>query len=94
MDYMCPSGLNQTLWESCLRNASKSKEWAETELKKYPDFQTNPDFTDIARNQILHFTNTPVEKIAQEEYDFIIMMAKHGTAFRGMTDQCRIDISK
>jgi len=91
---MCPSGLNQTLWESCIRNATKNKQWAEKESKTYPDFQTNPDFTDISRNQILHFLNIPIEKIAEEEYHFVIMMAKHGTSFRAVTDQFRIDISK
>ena len=89
---MCPSGFNQTLWESCLRNAYKSKDWAETETKNYPDYLTNPDFTDISRNQILHFLETSIDNIAKEEYDFVVMMAKHGTAFREFTDKCRLDI--
>ena len=92
MDFMCPPGFNQTLWESCLRNANKSKDWADTESKDYPDYLTDPMFTDISRNQILHFLNTPAETLAKEEYDFVVMMAKHGRAFKTFTDECRLDI--
>jgi len=91
---MCPAGFNQSLWESCLENALKSREWAESQIKSYPNYLTNPSFSDIGRKQISHLLNNPPEDIAKEEYDFLIMMARHGNEFKYITDKYRIDPHK
>ena len=88
---MCPDGFNQKLWNSCFSSALDNKKWAEEQITKYPDYLTNPTFTDIARKQITYFKDTPTETIAKEEYDFFLMMARHQTEFKSAANRLRID---
>jgi hypothetical protein len=91
---MCPDGFNQSLWNSCYKNALDNRQWAQKQITEYPDYLTNPIFTDISRKQISHFIEIPPETTAKLEYEFLLMMARHQPAVKSITDNLRIDLSK